>query len=177
MRSICNILTDHSDQWNLYHGRQNCHPRSAPGQVKSLYRVSILNLLNHDFFCSTNVWPFLPAPGMCLNRSAIPQCIHVTLAAGADDDGSGSVTILESYRALISSNFRPVRPVEFHWYSAEVRKFTAVLHIELIADPMAPAMQEGGLLGSQAVASAYEARSANVYAMSQVCGRSPRLWG
>lgn len=40
--------------------------------------------------------------------------------SGADDDGSGSVTILESYRALISSNFRPVRPVEFHWYSAEV---------------------------------------------------------
>ncbi|GJE84666.1 leucine aminopeptidase 1 [Phanerochaete sordida] len=75
---------------------------------------------------STNMWPFLPAPG-------------------ADDDGSGSVTILESYRALISSNFRPVRPVEFHWYSAE----------------------EGGLLGSQAVAQAYESRSANVYAMSQ----------
>lgn len=75
---------------------------------------------------STNMWPFLPAPG-------------------ADDDGSGSVTILESYRALIASNFRPVRPVEFHWYSAE----------------------EGGLLGSQAVAQAYESRSANVYAMSQ----------
>ncbi|THG98571.1 hypothetical protein EW026_g3651 [Hermanssonia centrifuga] len=75
---------------------------------------------------STNMWPFLPAPG-------------------ADDDGSGSVTILESYRALIASNFRPVRPVEFHWYSAE----------------------EGGLLGSQAVAAAYADRSANVYAMSQ----------
>lgn len=39
---------------------------------------------------------------------------------GADDDGSGSVTILESYRALIAANFRPIRPVEFHWYSAEV---------------------------------------------------------
>ncbi|TCD71301.1 Leucine aminopeptidase 1 [Steccherinum ochraceum] len=75
---------------------------------------------------STNLWPFLPAPG-------------------ADDDGSGSVTILESYRALIAANFRPVRPVEFHWYSAE----------------------EGGLLGSAAIAQAYEARSANVYAMSQ----------
>ncbi|KAJ3476962.1 hypothetical protein NLI96_g10793 [Meripilus lineatus] len=75
---------------------------------------------------STNMWPFLPAPG-------------------ADDDGSGTVTILESYRALISSNFRPVRPVEFHWYSAE----------------------EGGLLGSREVAREYEGRSANVYAMSQ----------
>ncbi|KAF8974389.1 peptidase [Flammula alnicola] len=75
---------------------------------------------------STNMWPFLPAPG-------------------ADDDGSGSVTILESYRALIAADFRPVRTVEFHWYSAE----------------------EGGLLGSQAVAKDYEARSVNVLAMSQ----------
>ncbi|KAH9993263.1 peptidase [Russula vinacea] len=75
---------------------------------------------------STNFLPFLAAPG-------------------ADDDGSGSVTILEAYRALILSDFRPVRPVEFHWYSAE----------------------EGGLLGSQAVAKDYEARGVKVIAMSQ----------
>ncbi|KAJ3828541.1 peptidase [Lentinula raphanica] len=75
---------------------------------------------------STNLWPFLPAPG-------------------ADDDGSGSVTILESYRALLAADFRPVRTIEFHWYSAE----------------------EGGLLGSQAVAQAYAANSVNVTAMSQ----------
>lgn len=36
------------------------------------------------------------------------------------DDGSGSVTILEAYRALIAADFRPERTVEFHWYSAEV---------------------------------------------------------
>lgn len=41
---------------------------------------------------------------------------------GADDDGSGSVTILESYRALLSAGFRPERSVEFHWYAAEVRQ-------------------------------------------------------
>ncbi|KAF9008872.1 peptidase [Cyathus striatus] len=75
---------------------------------------------------STNMWPFLPAPG-------------------ADDDGSGTVTILEAYRALIAADFKPVRAVEFHWYSAE----------------------EGGLLGSQAVAKDYQARSVNVLAMSQ----------
>ncbi|KAJ6599242.1 peptidase [Mycena vulgaris] len=74
---------------------------------------------------STNMWPFLPAPG-------------------ADDDGSGSVTILESYRALLAADFHPERSIEFHWYSAE----------------------EGGLLGSQAVAQAYEGR-VNVVAMSQ----------
>ncbi|KAI0030221.1 peptidase [Vararia minispora EC-137] len=75
---------------------------------------------------STNLWPFLPAPG-------------------ADDDGSGSVTILEAYRALIASDYRPVQDVEFHWYSAE----------------------EGGLLGSQAVARDYESRKVPVIAMSQ----------
>ncbi|KAJ7300862.1 hypothetical protein DFH08DRAFT_979251 [Mycena albidolilacea] len=63
------------------------------------------------------MWPFLPAPG-------------------ADDDGSGSVTILENYRALLAADFHPERSLEFHWYSAE----------------------EGGLLGSQAVAKAYEGR-------------------
>jgi leucyl aminopeptidase len=75
---------------------------------------------------STNILPFLPAPG-------------------ADDDGSGTVSILEAYRALITSDFRPVEHIEFHWYSAE----------------------EGGLLGSQAVAKDYEARGVNVIAMSQ----------
>ncbi|KIK65454.1 hypothetical protein GYMLUDRAFT_258206 [Collybiopsis luxurians FD-317 M1] len=75
---------------------------------------------------SINMWPFLPAPG-------------------ADDDGSGSVTILEAYRALLAADFKPVRTVEFHWYSAE----------------------EGGLLGSQAVAQDYASKSINVIAMSQ----------
>jgi len=75
---------------------------------------------------STNLWPFLPAPG-------------------ADDDGSGSVTILESYRALLAADYHPVRTVEFHWYSAE----------------------EGGLLGSQAVAQDYASKEINVIAMSQ----------
>ncbi|KAH7907010.1 hypothetical protein BJ138DRAFT_1070850 [Hygrophoropsis aurantiaca] len=75
---------------------------------------------------STNMWPYLPAPG-------------------ADDDGSGTVTILEAYRALLAADFHPERPVEFHWYSGE----------------------EGGLLGSQAIAKSYEAQGLEVYAMSQ----------
>ncbi|KAG8935152.1 Leucine aminopeptidase 1 [Tulasnella sp. 418] len=54
---------------------------------------------------STNMWPFLPAPG-------------------ADDDGSGTVTILESYRALIAAGFTPKETVEFHWYSAEEGKIS-----------------------------------------------------
>ncbi|KAG0236627.1 Leucine aminopeptidase 1 [Actinomortierella wolfii] len=50
---------------------------------------------------------------------------------GADDDGSGTITILEVFRAL------------FHWYSAE----------------------EGGLLGSQAVAKEYEKKGVDVLGM------------
>lgn len=75
---------------------------------------------------STNMWPFLPAPG-------------------ADDDGSGTVTILESYRALLANGFKPKNDVEFHWYSAE----------------------EGGLLGSQAVATQYRKDNATVLAQIQ----------
>ena len=39
---------------------------------------------------------------------------------GADDDGSGSMGILEAYRALLAADFRPKRTIEFHWYAAEV---------------------------------------------------------
>lgn len=50
-----------------------------------------------------------------------PIHVHVPILPLTLDDGSGSVTILESYRALIAADFRPVRTIEFHWYSAEVR--------------------------------------------------------
>ncbi|KAN0086280.1 hypothetical protein V8E55_007414 [Tylopilus felleus] len=40
-------------------------------------------------------------------------------APGADDDGSGTVTILEAFRALDQAGFKPELPVEFHWYAAE----------------------------------------------------------
>ncbi|KAK9245037.1 hypothetical protein V1506DRAFT_539328 [Lipomyces tetrasporus] len=66
-------------------------------------------------------------------------------APGADDDGSGTVTILETFRALVESGFAPNNTVEFHWYSAE----------------------EGGLLGSQAIFTEYAKRQINVGAMLQ----------
>lgn len=76
---------------------------------------------------STNLFPFLAAPG-------------------ADDDGSGTVSILEAYRALLITGYKPTRSLEFHWYSAE----------------------EGGLLGSQALAKAYAQNQAHIYAMLQL---------
>ncbi|KAJ6582932.1 hypothetical protein DFH09DRAFT_1245879 [Mycena vulgaris] len=70
----------------------------------------------------------------------------VTLAApGAGDDGSGTVTILEAYRALLLANYIPVSPLEFHFYAGE----------------------EGGLLGSQAIVSSYEIAGKNVQGMIQ----------
>ena len=70
-------------------------------------------------------------------------------APGADDDGSGTVTILEALRVLLQSsdiaNGTAQNTVEFHWYSAE----------------------EGGLLGSQAIFSAYEKEGRDVKAMLQ----------
>lgn len=66
-------------------------------------------------------------------------------APGADDDGSGTVTILEAFRALVQSGFSPERPVEFHWYAGE----------------------EGGLLGSQEVVSEYKQLNKEVAAMIQ----------
>ena len=70
-------------------------------------------------------------------------------APGADDDGSGTVTILEALRVLLTSESiihgNASNTIEFHWYSAE----------------------EGGLLGSQAVFSAYEQEGRDVKAMLQ----------
>ena len=73
----------------------------------------------------------------------------VLAAPGADDDGSGTVTILEAFRVLLRSadivGGKAENTVEFHWYSAE----------------------EGGLLGSQAIFSSYEKARRDVKAMLQ----------
>ena len=73
----------------------------------------------------------------------------ILAAPGADDDGSGTVTILEALRVLLQDkdilHGKAENTVEFHWYSAE----------------------EGGLLGSQAIFSAYEKQGRDVKAMLQ----------
>ncbi|KAL8809862.1 MAG: hypothetical protein Q9200_003045 [Gallowayella weberi] len=70
-------------------------------------------------------------------------------APGADDDGSGTVTILEALRVLLQFdaivNGSASNTIEFHFYSAE----------------------EGGLLGSQAIFSAYGKAGRDVKAMLQ----------
>jgi leucyl aminopeptidase len=65
-------------------------------------------------------------------------------APGADDDCSGTVSILEAFRVLAQSGYTPKNgPVEFHWYAAE----------------------EGGLLGSQAIARYKKEQGAKIGAM------------
>ncbi|KAI8347491.1 leucine aminopeptidase 1 [Mortierella sp. GBAus27b] len=94
------------------------------GRDESLWNEPVIVGAHQD---SLNMWlPFLSAPG-------------------ADDDGSGTTTILEVFRALVSTGFRPLRPVEFHWYSGE----------------------EVGLLGSQDIAQKYAKRGVKVIAMIQ----------
>lgn len=70
-------------------------------------------------------------------------------APGADDDGSGTVTIMEVFRALLRSHHvregKAQNTIEFHWYSAE----------------------EGGLLGSQEIFQSYARDRRDVKAMLQ----------
>jgi leucyl aminopeptidase len=70
-------------------------------------------------------------------------------APGADDDGSGTVTILEALRVLLTNPDiaagKAENTIEFHWYSAE----------------------EGGLLGSQAIFRDYSQKRRDVRAMLQ----------
>lgn len=70
-------------------------------------------------------------------------------APGADDDGSGTVTILEALRVILQNKAiaqgKAENTLEFHWYSAE----------------------EGGLLGSQAIFTSYEKEGRDVKAMLQ----------
>ncbi|KAJ7043055.1 peptidase, partial [Mycena alexandri] len=66
-------------------------------------------------------------------------------APGADDDGSGTASVLEAYRVLLLAGYIPTSPLEFHFYAAE----------------------ECGILGSQAIASAYELAGKEIKGMIQ----------
>lgn len=67
-------------------------------------------------------------------------------APGADDNGTGSVNLIEAFRKLAAAGFKPANPVEFHWYSGE----------------------EGGLLGSAAIAKEYARLRTQVKSMLNI---------
>jgi bacterial leucyl aminopeptidase len=97
--------------------------------------------------------PFLGAPGAgTLPASARPQALELDMiwltlsAAKTDDDGSGTTSLLQAFRVLVDHSFTPSHnPVELQFFSAE----------------------EGGLLGSQAVAQSYAKEGKKVRAMLQ----------
>ncbi|ORX77064.1 Zn-dependent exopeptidase [Basidiobolus meristosporus CBS 931.73] len=62
------------------------------------------------------------------------------VAPGADDSGSGAVSLLEAFRCLFEGVYKPARPVEFHWYSGH----------------------SAGLIGSQDIARSYVARGQEI---------------
>ncbi|GJN71032.1 hypothetical protein PLIIFM63780_002377 [Purpureocillium lilacinum] len=72
---------------------------------------------------------------------------------GADDNGSGSVTVLEALRVVASSGLKPKNTLEFHWYAGE----------------------EGGLLGSKEVYANYKQTGKKVTAFlnQDMTGYSP----
>jgi len=83
------------------------------------------------------------------HQDSVNMYLPFLSAPGADDDGSGTMTILEAFKALLTdkniTSGQAENTLEFHWYSAE----------------------EGGLLGSQAIFSAYEKADRDVKAMLQ----------
>lgn len=73
------------------------------------------------------------------------------------------MTILEAYRVLLSVGFEPVNDVEFHWYDLAFRERKGLSNVSARYSA-----EEGGLLGSQAVAQEYKAKNARVLAQIQV---------
>ncbi|KAI0795424.1 hypothetical protein C8Q75DRAFT_791243 [Abortiporus biennis] len=67
-------------------------------------------------------------------------------APGSDDDGTGTVNLIEAFRTLLAAGFKPTTTVEFHWYSGE----------------------EAGLLGSQDIASSYKSKGVQVKAFMEL---------
>jgi Zn-dependent M28 family amino/carboxypeptidase len=88
----------------------------------------------------------ISSPSSPLRKLAPSFVCSKLITSGADDDGSGTTSSLEGLKALAHANFTPSLPVEFHYFSAE----------------------EGGLLGSQAIAKSYEEEGRKVLAMLQM---------
>lgn len=68
---------------------------------------------------------------------------YILASPGADDNGSGTVALLDIFRVFVTSGIKFHTKVEFHFYSAE----------------------EGGLLGSQDVMASYKRKNTNVKAL------------
>lgn len=120
-------------------------------------RIS-LSYFTHDFAQPSIIARFetkvadasLPLTILGGHQDSMNYLFPLLPAPGADDDGSGTITILEAFKVLANSGYIPERgPVEFHWYAAE----------------------EDGLLGSQAVAKFKKESNATIGAMMEFVSR------
>ncbi|RHZ10814.1 hypothetical protein DYB37_011163, partial [Aphanomyces astaci] len=117
--------------------RQVTHPW---GQYSVIARVEPTTIVKDDIV-------ILSAHQDTINKRDWEDPVKRYIAPGADDDGSGTVTILKTLKYLLATpEWAPIRPVEFHWYSAE----------------------EFGLQGSKAVAEEYANARTAVYAQMQL---------
>jgi leucyl aminopeptidase len=123
--------------------------------AKSPHRTHIsLEYFTHPFRQSSIIARFEPkvrnfsAPLTILgaHQDSANYLFPLLPAPGADDDCSGTVSILEAFRILAETGYTPQNgPVEFHWYAAE----------------------EGGLLGSQHIARYKKEQGARIGAMME----------
>jgi len=86
-------------------------------------------------------------PAVLLALVSNNACYKIQLLTLSDDDGSGTVTILEAFRVLLSdsrvASGQAPNTIEFHWYAGE----------------------EAGLLGSGAIFNQYKRDGRQVKAM------------
>ncbi|KAH6976374.1 hypothetical protein BKA56DRAFT_633602 [Ilyonectria sp. MPI-CAGE-AT-0026] len=127
------------------------------GQVQSIISASGASGVNVTTFAHTFRQPSIIATIPGKSTKTIVVGAHqdsVNLqnrvsgrAPGADDDGSGSITILEAFRVLLTdsriASSQAANTIEFHWYAGE----------------------EAGLLGSGAVFQQYSRQGRDVKAM------------
>ncbi|KAJ5115790.1 peptidase family M28 [Penicillium angulare] len=131
------------------------HNHIAKIIADSPFRTHIsLEYFTHPFLQSSIIARFEPkvrnasAPLTILgaHQDSANYLFPLLPAPGADDDCSGTVSILEAFRILAESGYTPLNgPVEFHWYAAE----------------------EGGLLGSQQIARYKKEQGARIGAMME----------
>ena len=113
----------------------------------------VIQLFEHSFGVQPSLIVTVPGQGATAGETVILGG-HIDSTAGAagspapgaDDDASGSATVLEVFRTLMKNGFQPDYTVEFHAYAAE----------------------EVGLRGSQAVAQEYARLDRKVRSMVEM---------
>ncbi|KAJ5769166.1 peptidase family M28 [Penicillium odoratum] len=159
---MTDVLHHLTGYYNRYYGdihgelsSEWLHEHIAEIIAKSPFRTHIsLEYFTHSFPQSSIIARFEPkvrnasAPLTIVgaHQDSANYLFPLLPAPGADDDCSGTVSILEAFRILAESGFTPKNgPVEFHWYAAE----------------------EGGLLGSQPIARYKKEQGAQIGAMME----------